>query len=230
MRILIIEDDMFVCDFLKKALTAEYYVVDACRDGESGSYACRTNQYDLVILDLILPKKSGLEVCKEIRLANINCPILVISVKNTLASKLDLLRAGADDYMSKPFSFEEMHERIRAIARRPRAIVQSILSIGNVVLDESSQIVKKSGKEIYLTRKEYCLLVYLLKNKGRVVSRGMIMEHVWNNDSDPFSNTIEAHILNLRRKIDNGEYKMIYNVPGRGYKIVEPAVPQSSAQ
>jgi DNA-binding response OmpR family regulator len=147
-------------------------------------------------------------------------PIILLSVTASTEEKINLLNCGADDYLTKPFSFKELLARIRALLRRPRSIESDILEIGDLRIDVARQKVTRGGKEIYLTRKEFSLMEYLMRHRSMVVSRGMIMEHVWNADSDPFSNTIEAHILNLRKKIDQGfGGKLIHTVPGRGYKI-----------
>jgi two-component system OmpR family response regulator len=223
MRLLLIEDDKNIREMLVQNLKSESYTVDIATDGESGSYLGRTNDYDAIIMDLILPKKDGNEVCKEIRESGKTCPILMLSVNNTVNQKVNVLNAGADDYITKPFSFKELKARLRALMRRPRIIEPDILQVDDLSLDIPQQKVIRGGKEIYLTRKEFALLEYLLRNKGNVVSRGMIMEHVWNADSDPFSNTIEAHILNIRKKIDKPKRpSLIQTVPGRGYKIDMP--------
>ncbi len=220
MRILLIEDEKGIVDFLKPSLEAEPFVVDIAIDGERGSYLGRTNDYDLIVLDNILPKKNGLEVCKEIRKAGKTLPILVLSVKTETITKIELLNAGADDYLSKPFSLEELRARIRALLRRPKQIESEILTINDLTLDMKRCAVRRGKKEIYLTRKEFMLLEYLIRNPGIVLSRGMIMEHVWDMNADPFSNTIESHILSLRRKINfPGKKKLIHTISGRGYKI-----------
>jgi DNA-binding response OmpR family regulator len=220
MRILIIEDSKEITNFLKLSLEGEQFVVDVAEDGEKGSFWARTNDYDLIILDNILPKKTGLEVCEEIRKSGKTMPIIVLSVRSETLTKIQLLNAGADDYLIKPFSFEELLARIRALLRRPKVIESEILQIDDLTLDTKKCLVKRGKKEIYLTRKEFMLLEYLLKNSGSVLSRGMIMEHVWDMNVDPFSNTIESHILSLRRKIDlPGKKKLIHTVSGRGYKI-----------
>ncbi len=223
MRILLVEDEPQIINFLKSSLEAELFAVDIAEDGEKGSYFARTNDYDLIVLDNILPKKTGLEVCKEIRASKKATPIIVLSVKAEPITKAQLLNAGADDYLSKPFSLEELIARIRALLRRPQHIDSEILTIDDLVLDTKKCLVERGNKEIYLTRKEFMLLEYLLKNKGIVLSRGMIMEHVWDMSMDPFSNTIESHILSLRHKIDlPGKKKLIHTIPGRGYEIHVP--------
>lgn len=220
MHILLVEDDKEISDFLRVSLEAECFAVDVAFDGETGSYLARTNNYDLIILDNVLPKKEGRKACKEIRDAGKTTPIIMLSVKSETVTKVDLLNAGADDYMTKPFSLEELLARIRALLRRPKEIENEILSLGDLVIDVKKHSVKRGGKEIYLTRKEFVLLSYLLKNAGSAMSRGMIMEHVWDMKADPFSNTIESHILSLRKKIDaKSKRKLIKTVPGIGYKI-----------
>lgn len=220
MRILLVEDSKEIINFLKPSLEAEHFAVDVAEDGEKGSFLGRTNDYDLIILDIILPKKSGLEVCREIREKGKTAPIIVLSVKSETVTKVELLNAGADDYLIKPFSLEELLARIRALLRRPKQIKGDILEIDDLILDTKRCSVKRGKKEIHLTRKEFMLLEYLLRNMGIVLSRGMIMEHVWDMNVDPFSNTIESHILSLRRKMDfPGKKKLIHTVSGRGYKL-----------
>src|SRR5215471_13235108 len=220
MRILIVEDRREISAFLLKALTQNFFSVDLAEDGERGSYLARTTEYDLVILDNILSKKTGLQVCREIRASGKTVPILVMSVKPEPSTKVELLDAGADDYISKPFSLDELLAMIRALLRRPRQLSGEILIFNDLTLDTKAHIVRRANKEIHLTPKEFMLLDYLLRNKGAVLSRSMILEHVWNMDTDPFSNTIESHILSLRRKLDgNGKKKLIQTVPGVGYKI-----------
>jgi len=220
MRILIVEDRREISAFLLKALTQNSFSVDLAEDGERGSYLARTNEYDLVILDNILSKKTGLQVCQEIRASGKTVPILVMSVKPEPSTKVELLDAGADDYISKPFSLDELLAMIRALLRRPRQLSGEILIFNDLTLDTKAHIVRRANKEIHLTPKEFMLLEYLLRNKGAVLSRSMILEHVWNRDTDPFSNTIESHILSLRNKLDDHrKKKLIQTVPGVGYKI-----------
>jgi DNA-binding response OmpR family regulator len=222
MRILVIEDEKHIQNILKAGLESEYFVVDLADNGHDGSYHARTNDYDLVILDNILPKKDGLTVCREIRRAEKTVPILVLSVKSETNTRVDMLDAGADDYLMKPFAMSELLARIRALLRRPNKIENEILVVDNLELDSRKNTVKRGDEEIYLTKKEFILLEYLMKNKGETLSRAMIMEHVWDMNVDPFSNTIESHILSLRRKIDRDRSKkLIRTVPRTGYKITE---------
>lgn len=220
MRILVVEDEKEIADFLGVSLEAEAFAVDIAEDGEKGSYLGRTNDYDLIILDNILPKKIGLQVCDEIRKSNKSVPILILSVKSEITTKVELLNAGADDYLIKPFSLEELLARVRALLRRPKQVESETFEIDDLTLDSKKHTVKRGKKDIYLTRKEFMLLEYLLKNEEVVVSRGMIMEHVWDMHVDPFSNTIESHILSLRKKIDMpSKTKLIHTVPGIGYRL-----------
>jgi DNA-binding response OmpR family regulator len=220
MKILVVEDDPEIRESLKTSLEAESFAVDTATEGDEGSYLARTNDYDLIILDLGLPKKDGATICTDIRSAGKTMPILMLSVQADTQQKIKLLNAGADDYMAKPFSFKELVARVRALLRRPSQLQSNILEVDDLVVDISRQKVTRGNKEIYLTRKEFSLLEYLIRFKGMVISRGMLMEHVWNAESDPFSNTIEAHILNLRKKIDTAKKtKLIQTIPGRGYKI-----------
>ncbi|HEY4478531.1 MAG TPA: response regulator transcription factor [Candidatus Paceibacterota bacterium] len=220
MKILIIEDDIDVSEFIKVSFETEGFVADRAYDGEEGSYMARVNKYDTIILDHSLPIKNGLEVCDEIRGSGSTVPIIFLSVIGDVRRKITALEKGADDYMTKPFSFEELRARVRALIRRPRNMTDSIITVGEITIDTEKQTAERNGKPIYLTRKEYNLLEYLIRNNGMIVSRGMIMEHVWDADSDPLSNTIEAHILNLRKKVNADSKKdIIRNIPGRGYII-----------
>lgn len=220
MRILVIEDDPKINYFLKTSLESEYFVVDTTHDGAEGLYLAKTNSYDLIILDSMLPSMTGLEICTELRSAEISTPIIGVSVKSETVNKVGFLNAGADDYLTKPFSFEELTARIRALLRRPHIVQTDIIEVGDIILDSKKHTVRKDGVEVYLTRKEFLLLEYLMRNQGTVLSRGMILEHVWDMNADPFSNTIETHIMTLRKKIDQDkETRRIHTVPGIGYKF-----------
>lgn len=222
MRVLVVEDEREIVNFLKKSLEAELFAVDVAEDGEKAIALARTTNYDLIILDNVLPKKTGLEVCRAVRQSKKDVPILVLSVNSETTTKVELLNAGADDYLSKPFSLDELIARIRALLRRPTKTEKEALEIDDLILDTKRGTVTRGKKEIHLTRKEFMLLEYLLRNRGIVVSRGMILEHVWDMHADPFSNTIESHITSLRRKIDaKRKAGLIRTVTGRGYKIDE---------
>lgn len=220
MRILIVEDEKKVRDVLKKGLEAECFSVDEATDGEKGLSLARINDYDLLILDNMLPKKTGMEICQELRASGKSLPILILSVKSETTTKVELLNAGADDYLIKPFSFAELLARVHALLRRPKQMAQEILVSLDLKLDSKQHIVTLGGEDVYLTRKEFMLLEYLMRNPGVVLSRAMLMEHVWDMNTDPFSNTIESHVLSLRRKIEqDGQPKFIQTIPGRGYRF-----------
>lgn len=220
MRILLIEDEADIAEFIKMNLETEFYTVDVASDGERGSFLARTNEYDLIICDYILPKQNGSEVVKEVRQENKNVPIIILSVKSEIDTKINLFELGVDDYLTKPFLFEELLAHIKAVLRRPAKRESQILKIDDLILDADKHLVKRGRQTITLTRKELSLLEYLIKNRSRIMSRTMIMEHVWDMNADPFSNTIESHITNLRRKINlPGKKELIHTVSGRGYKI-----------
>lgn len=221
MRILLVEDEPTIASFLKKRLEEKSFVVDHTDDGAQGSFLGRTNEYDLVLLDNMLPSKMGLDVIKELRSRGKQVPILMISVRGDVETKVDLLNAGADDYLPKPFSFDELMARIGALLRRPPHVTKPVLHVADLYLNEATHDVRRAKQEIYLTKKEFALLRYLMRNPNTVLSRGLLLEHVWNMDVDPFSNTVEAHIASLRRKVDAPfQKKLITTVLGRGYKIV----------
>ncbi len=222
MKALLIEDDNSIRNVLRIGLGAKSFAVDEAENGEIGSYMARINQYDVILLDNVLPKKMGREICLEIRNARIETPIIMLSGKSEVLTKIDLLNSGADDYITKPFSFEELLARINAVTRRPHKIVDAILKIGEVKLNTETQEVSFRNKRITLTRKEFALLELLMKHENKVLSRSMIMEHVWDNQTDPFSNTIESHIMNLRKKVCDSKKQLIRNIAGRGYKITSP--------
>ncbi len=223
MKILVVEDEDGIAALLKAGLESEYFVVDIAEDGEKGSYLGRTNEYDMIILDNMLPKRSGAEVCEDIRKLGITTPIIMLSARAEMGIKVELLNKGADDYLIKPFSLEELIARIRALLRRPSTFSSEILQIDDLVMDTKKHITHRGSKEVYLTKKEFMFLELLLKRKGTVVSRGTIIEHVWDMNIDPLSNTIESHILNVRKKITaHGEKQLIQTIPGVGYKIDDP--------
>lgn len=222
MRILIAEDDRRVAYFLKKGLKEERYAVDVCYDGEEAAMQAWVNEYDLIILDVMLPKKSGLTICKEIRENGNLTPILMLTVKDQLEDKVKGLHAGADDYLTKPFAFEELLARIQALLRRTQHYKTPTLKVGDLEMNPSQRKVTRGNKTITLTGKEYALLEYLLRNKGRVVTQTMIIDHVWDMDYEGISNVVNVYINHLREKIDKGyDQKYIHTIRGSGYKIDE---------
>jgi len=218
MRILVVEDDKKVAGFLKKGLEEEHYAVDVAYDGEEGAYWAQVNDYDLLILDIMLPKKDGLEVCKEIRNKNIAIPIIMLTVKDTLEDKIKGLDEGADDYLTKPFSFEELLARVRALLRRTQKYKARTLKAADLELDPVTRKVTRTGKKITLTGKEYALLEYLMRNKGRILTETMIIEHVWDINFDSLTNVVNVYVHHLRQKIDKDfDEKLIHTIRGVGY-------------
>jgi DNA-binding response OmpR family regulator len=219
MKILIIEDELAIADFLKSSLERQLYIVDVASDGQRGAFLGRTNQYDLIILDYLLPKQNGLEVVKEIRLEK-KTPIIMLTVKSELDIKKQAYDLEIDDFLTKPFLLDELFLRIRALLRRPRQIISTLMKMDNLSLDLKKQTVRRGGKMINLTKKEYIILEYLFRNRCEIKSREQIIENVWDMNADPFSNSLDTHIVNLRRKLNKlGEHELIHTFPGRGYKL-----------
>ncbi len=220
MRILVIDDDPKISDFLKNNLEAELFAVDVATDGEKGAYLGRCNDYDLIVLDNVLPKKNGLEVCREIREKKKGVKIIMLSALSDITTKVDLLDNGADDYLTKPFSFRELLSRVKALLRRPTVSTEEVIKIGDLIINTNNHEVTRGKKNIGLTRKEFMLLEYLAKNAGRTLTQIDIMEHVWDMELDSFSQTLKSHVRNLRAKIDGGrKTSIIQTVNGRGYKM-----------
>ena len=220
MRILLVEDEKKIADFIKRGLKEEGYAIDTSYDGEDGLFLAKTNDYDLIILDLMLPKIDGLTLCKRLKSEGVDCPVMMLTAKSEIKDKVAGLDSGADDYLTKPFAFEELLARIRAILRKKETKPSGILEIGGLSLDLMTHKVSRDGKEITLTTKEYALLEYLMRNAGAVVTRTMISEHVWDINFDTFTNVIDVYINYLRNKIDGPfKKKLIHTIRGRGYKL-----------
>lgn len=218
MKVLIVEDDKSLADMLENSLKAKSYSVDIASTGGDGSFMGKTYDYDAILLDYSLPKKDGLTVCKEIRVSGKTTPIIFLSVTDDVAIKISALDHGADDYLVKPFSFEELQARLRAIHRRPNITKKPILTVGDITLNQDTHIVTRAGKTIPLTRKEFAVIEYLMKHQGTLVSRVLIMEHVWTADTDLLSNSVETHLRNIRKKLNTqNQPDYIQNIPGRGY-------------
>lgn len=218
MRILVVEDDKKVAGFIKKGLTEEQYAVDVFYDGEEGAFWAAENDYDVIILDIMLPKKDGISVCRELRAEGVVTPILMLTAKDTVEDKIRGLDVGADDYLGKPFSFGELLARIRALLRRSQDYKTPSLKIANLELNPATRKVSRAGKEITLTGKEYALLEYFMRNKGRVLSETRIVEHVWDMNYDPETNVVNVYIHHLRNKIDRGfDKKLLHTIRGAGY-------------
>lgn len=220
MRILLVEDEVALAKSLKKALEKDGFAVDFVTDGETAERRIRLYQkeYDAIVLDWMLPKKDGIEVCKSIREAGIKNPILVLTARGDTDDKINALNAGADDYLVKPFSLEELKARIRALMRRPEQVLFPKLEAHGLVLDPITRKVKWHDKEVDLTVKEFSLLEYLLRHPNQVVSRNQILDHIWDFEFDSFSNVVDVHMKNLRKKI-NGHEDIIETVRGIGYRI-----------
>lgn len=222
MRILVIEDEKKIADFIKRGLKEEGYAVDVAYDGQEGRLLAKTNPYDLILLDLMLPKIDGLSLCKQMKSEGIPAPVIMLTAKDTVRDKVAGLDSGADDYLTKPFAFEELLARIRAVLRKKDAKSVTKFQVDDLVLDLVTHKVTRAGKEIALTAKEYALLEYLMRNAGGVVTRTMISEHVWDVNFDTFTNVIDVYVNYLRNKIDaDFENKLIHTVRGRGYVIKE---------
>ncbi|MFQ5716741.1 MAG: heavy metal response regulator transcription factor [Nitrospinales bacterium] len=222
MRILIIEDEKKVARFVKRGLEEETYAVDAAYDGEEGLYLAKETPYDLIILDIMLPKIDGLEVLARLRKNHIDTPVLLLTAKASVEDRVEGLNQGADDYLTKPFAFSELLARVRVLLRRGKTEVQTVLKISGLTLDLLSHKVKRNDQEIELTGKEYSLLEYFMRNQGKVLTRTMIAEHVWDYNFDTFTNVIDVFINHLRKKIDkNHSPKLLHTLRGVGYVMKE---------
>jgi heavy metal response regulator len=226
MKILVVEDEERVAQFIQKGLKEEGHAIDVAYDGEDGGFLAEVNDYDLIILDLMLPKKNGLQTCKEIRDHGVNTPVLMLTARDSVEDKVRGLDAGADDYLAKPFAFEELLARVRALLRRQSESKTPTLQIADLELDPMSRQVTRSGKAIRLTTKEYALLEYLMRNQKKMLSRTLIGEHVWDMNFDPESNVIDVYVSHLRTKVDKGfEPALIHTVRGSGYILSDEAPP-----
>ncbi len=222
MRVLVVEDEEKVSRFIVRGLTAERFAVDVAPDGTSGLELATTYDYDLIILDLLLPGMSGTEVLRGLRRANAHVPVLVLTARDALTDKIENFEAGADDYLTKPFAFAELLVRVKALLRRGAVNRASTLRVGDLELDRLSQTVRRAGQKIELTSKEYALLEYLMANAGRVLSRTMIVEHVWDQSFDGATNIVDVYVRHLRHKVDDPhERKLIRTVRGVGYSITD---------
>ena len=220
MKILVIEDDPTVGQFLKRGLEEHRWVVDLVADGEQGERRAADEQYDLLILDMRLPGKSGLDVLHALRARGFERPVLVLTAQDAIDAKVQTLRAGADDYVTKPFAFEELLARVEALSRRPRILAAPVLRVGDLELDQDTRDVRRAGEAIELTPKEYSVLEYLMRHAGRVMSRTLITEYAWGYHFDPGTNIVDVVINHLRKKVDaRHERKLITTVRGVGYVI-----------
>jgi two-component system copper resistance phosphate regulon response regulator CusR len=222
MRILVIEDDPTVGQYVKRGLEEHRWAVDLVPDGEEGERRASSEAYDLVILDMRLPTKSGTEVLRSLRAKGFERPVLVLTAQDAVDAKVATLRAGADDYVTKPFAFEELLARVEALSRRPRALASPVLRVGDLEIDQATHEVRRGGVPIEVTPKEYTVLEYLARHAGRVMSRTLITEYAWGYHFDPGTNIVDVVINHLRKKVDAGHArKLITTVRGVGYVLKE---------
>src|SRR5215510_15011247 len=222
MHVLVVEDEKKVASFIQRGLEAEHYSVDLAYDVEAGLTQLFDGDYDLLILDVMLPKRDGLSMLREVRKRGVQTPVLLLTARDTLADKVAGLDQGADDYLTKPFAFEELLARVRALLRRRAPTQPLILTLADLSLDPVTHQVTRAGKKIDLTAKEFSLLEFFLRNPGRILSRALIAQHVWGVDFDTFTNVIDVYVKYLRKKIDSDfEPKLIHTVRGAGYVMKE---------
>jgi two-component system, OmpR family, copper resistance phosphate regulon response regulator CusR len=217
-RVLLVEDEARVAGFIAKGLREHAYAVDVAADGEQAIYQTAVNSYDLVILDVMLPRKDGHHVCRELRGGGFNAPILMLTARDAVDDRVAGLDSGADDYLTKPFDFKELLARLRALLRRSETVRPQILRIADMVLDTGKHAASRTGRPVSLTAKEYALLEFLVLNEGRVVGREQIAQHVWDESFDPMSNVIDVYIKRLRAKLDTkSARRLIHTRRGEGY-------------
>jgi DNA-binding response OmpR family regulator len=222
MRILVVEDEHRIAQTIKKGLEQERYAVDVAYTGPDGFDLASSETYDLIILDLMLPGIDGLTICANLRKKGNHVPVLILTAKGQIEDKVAGLNAGADDYLTKPFSFEELLARIRALTRRPKKMLTSVLTVGDITLDSQTYVVKSNNTMIQLSHKEFSLLEYLMRNAGKITTKEQIISHVWDYESDILPNTVEVYVKNLRNKIDlpfRNRKPLIKTVRGFGYTI-----------
>jgi DNA-binding response OmpR family regulator len=223
MRILVIDDDRRLCAVIRRGLLEEAYAVDLAYDGEEGEYLAEVNPYDLIILDIMLPNKDGIQVCHDLRAKKINIPILMLTAKDTVEDRVRGLDTGADDYLVKPFAFNELLARVRALLRREGMSKSPDLRVGDLTLNTLTRQIWRGQRPIELTTKEYVILEYIMRHPNVLVTRTMIEEHAWDYDFDSLSNLVDVYIRRLRRKVDNeGEDSLIQTVRGAGYRLRAP--------
>lgn len=220
MRILLVEDEPQIADFVGRGLSETGYSVDLARDGEEALAWPSVAEFDVIILDVMLPVRDGLEVCRTLRRQGVRTPVLMLTARDAVEDRVRGLDSGADDYLVKPFAFAELLARVRALTRREPALLGTELQVGNLSLDTTTRRVSRAGRPIELTAKEFALLEYLMRHPNHVLSRTLIAEHVWNYDFDNVTNVIDVHVKNLRKKVDEGfQPRLIHTVRGAGYRI-----------
>jgi DNA-binding response OmpR family regulator len=219
MRILVVEDERKISNMIRRGLTEEGYAVDVAYDGEEGEYLAETVPYDLIILDVILPKKDGFEICLALRLKQVKTRILILTCRDSVSDRVKGLDSGADDYLVKPFDFSELSARIRALLRRDIANASPVIKVRELSLNTTTRSVKQGERDVELTSKEFTILEYFMRNPGAIITRQMLEEHAWNLSLDSESNLIEAYVWRLRNKLGQGEDSMIETVRGAGYRL-----------
>ncbi len=229
MRLLLVEDDPVIAASLAKGLREHAYAVDVATDGDAAVYQAAVNPYDAVILDVMLPKRDGFAVCRELRSRGSSVRVLMLTARDAVADRITGLDTGADDYLTKPFEFGELLARLRALLRRPTALAPAVLHVGDLALDTHGQRASRAGRALPLTTKEYALLEFLARNAGRVVGRAEISDHVWDDHYDPASNLIESYVNRIRRKVDlPGLPTLIHTRRGAGYVLEAIAGPPNA--
>ena len=222
MRILVVEDEKKLASFIKRGLKENNFAVDVAASGDDGLFMAENNPYDLIVLDIMLPGKDGIAVCRALRKKNVSAPVMMLTARDEVEDKVSGLDAGADDYLTKPFAFSEFLARVRALTRRSSGGKTTKLKVDDLELDQITHHVVRAGRPVELTSTEYALLEYLMFHAGEVVTRTMISEHVWNDDFDSFSNVINVYINHLRKKVDDGfDKKLIHSIRGTGYVLKE---------
>lgn len=223
MRLLLVEDEARMARFIARGLREQAYAVDVASDGEDALYQAAINTYDAIILDVMIPKKDGFTVCRELRAEGVRVPVLMLTARDAVEDRIEGLDTGADDYLTKPFEFGELLARLRALLRRGRELRSTVIQVADLTIDTRGQQARRRGQLLNLTTKEYALLEYLVRNAGQVISREEIAEHVWDETFDPFSNLIEVYINRLRRKVDGPfDVPLIHTRRGAGYVLQHP--------
>lgn len=223
MRVLLVEDDSLIARFVSQGLREQTYAVDLAADGEDALYKASINDYDAVILDVMIPGRDGFEVCRELRAAGSNVPVLMLTARNSVKDRVAGLDSGADDYLTKPFEVMELLARLRALLRRGHVVRPTTIIVADIVIDTGAHRVTRGGRKIELTAKEYALVEYLARERGRVLTRAEIAEHVWDENFDPLSNLIDVNVNRLRRKLDDGfSTQLIHTRRGEGYMLAAP--------
>jgi DNA-binding response OmpR family regulator len=231
MRLLLVEDDIGIARFLEKGLREATYAVDVAVDGDDALYKVAVNEYDAIILDIMIPGPDGLEVCRAIRNSGSRVPVIMLTARDDVSDRVRGLDLGADDYLTKPFQVSELLARLRAVMRRGSSQTSSLIEVSNLQIDTAAQTVSRGGRSVTLTAREYAVLEYLARNAGRVISRTELTEHVWNEGRDSFSNVIDVHINHLRQKIDrDSDEPLIHTRRGAGYILSAPTTATEADQ